>query len=155
MSNAGRPPKYKTPEEMEHIIGLYFLTCRVHKELALDIGDGSSRLEGLPEEDLLIVNDIEDAVPTISGLAYTLGMSTEAFRNYEQKDKFLATVKRAKQRVEMSLEQRLAGNAVTGSIFSLKNNFGWKDKSETELTGAGGGPIEAQWTIQPVKPKDA
>lgn len=132
---AGRPPKYETKEEMQEIIDLYFLACRVHQE------DDAERLEGLSEEKLLIINDIEDVIPTISGLAYALGMSTEAFRNYEKKDEFLATVKRAKQRVEMSLEQRLAGNAVTGSIFSLKNNFGWKDKSERELTGADGGPL--------------
>lgn len=126
----GRPPKYKTPEEMQDIIDLYFLACRAHR------ADDAIILEVLGERELLIVNDIEDVVPTISGLAYTLGMSTEAFRNYEQKDNFLATVKKAKQRVEMSLEQRLAGNAVTGSIFSLKNNFGWKDKTETEHSGS-------------------
>ena len=141
---AGRPPKYETPEEMQRIITLYFLACRVHQS-----GD-SEPLVGLDDDDLWVVNDIEDIVPTISGLAYTLGMSTEAFRNYEQKDEFLATVKRAKQRVEMSLEQRLAGTVVTGSIFSLKNNFGWKDKSEKEISGPGGGPIEHEYTVEVV-----
>ncbi len=126
----GRPPKYETPEEMQHIIDLYYLACRVHQT------DNAELLIDLSDDDLLTVNDIEDVVPSISGLAYTLGMSTEAFRNYGEKDDFLATVKRAKQRVEMSLEQRLAGNAVTGSIFSLKNNFGWKDKTEQALSGA-------------------
>lgn len=140
----GRPPKYEIAQEMQRIIDLYFLACRVHQE------DNADRLEGLDEPDLLVINDIEDIVPTISGLAYTLGMSTEAFRNYEQKDDFLATVKRAKQRVEMSLEQRLAGHAVTGSIFSLKNNFGWKDKSEQEISGKDGKPIEAVFNFIPV-----
>jgi len=124
---AGRPPKYDNPEDMQRIIDLYYLACRCHQ------ADNPNMLIELPDEDLLVINDIVDVVPTISGLAYTLGMSTEAFRNYEQKDDFLATVKKAKQRVEMSLEQRLAGNAVTGSIFSLKNNFGWKDKTETDI----------------------
>jgi len=63
-------------------------------------------------------------------------MTTECLRNYGTKDEFSATVKTAKQRVEMNLEQRLAGTAVTGSIFSLKNNFGWKDKTEQELSGS-------------------
>ena len=125
----GRPPLYKTPEEMQRVIDLYFLACRVLRT------DDEELLIGLEEDDLDIIKKIEDVVPAISGLAYTLGMSTEAFRNYEQKDEFLATVKRAKQRVEMSLEQRLAGNAVTGSIFSLKNNFGWKDKIENNISG--------------------
>ena len=125
----GRPLKYETPEEMQEIITLYFLACRSHQT------EDEKCLKDLTESQLQIINDIDDIVPTVSGLAYTLGMTTEAFRNYEGKEDFLATVKRAKQRVEMSLEQRLAGNAVTGSIFSLKNNFGWKDKTEREVTG--------------------
>jgi len=132
----GRPPKYDTPQEMQTIIDLYFLACRANHIEDPDVR--AKHMEGYNEADLQIMNDIEDVVPTISGLAYTLGMSTEALRNYQDKENFLATVKRAKQRVEMSLEQRLAGHAVTGSIFSLKNNFGWKDKSEQELTGADG-----------------
>jgi hypothetical protein len=51
--------------------------------------------------------------------------------------------------VEMSLEQRLAGQAVTGSIFSLKNNFGWKDKSETDIT-SGGEPVKNEWHMHPI-----
>jgi len=139
----GRPPMYESPEEMQATIDLYFLACRVHRT------DNTELLIKLDEDQLLIVNDIEDVVPSISGLAYTLGFSTEAFRCYEKKDDFLATVKRAKQRVEMSLEQRLAGQAVTGSIFSLKNNFGWKDKVETDIT-SGGKPIKNEWRIYPV-----
>ena len=124
---AGRPPKYETPEEMQRIIDLYFISVKHN------VTGNDKAPEGMSAEDVIICLDIEDAVPTISGLAYTLGMSTEAFRNYEQKGEFLATVKRAKQRIEISLEQRLAGNAVTGSIFNLKNNFGWKDKTEQEI----------------------
>jgi hypothetical protein len=130
---AGRPPKFETPELMQEVIDLYFLACRVHKEQALDIGPAEARFNDLTDDQLAIVNDIEDVAPIISGLAYTLGMSTEALRNYEHKDEFVATVKRAKQRVEMGLEQRLAGNAVAGPIFSLKNNFGWKDKTEQDI----------------------
>jgi len=128
MVAVGRPPKYSSPKEMQRIIDLYFLACRIQRT------DDDSLLEDLLEDDLAIIKNIEDVVPSISGLAYTLSMSTEAFRNYEQKGEFLATVKTAKQRVEMSLEQRLAGTAVTGSIFSLKNNFKWKDKTEVDTT---------------------
>lgn len=132
MAKVGRPPLFKTAEEMQRIIDLYFLACRVHQD------GNADRLIDLSDEDKNIINSIEDVFPTISGLAYTLGMSTEALRNYQDKEEFLATVKRSKQRVEMSLEQRLAGNVVTGAIFSLKNNFGWKDKHETDLTSSDG-----------------
>ena len=52
-----------------------------------------------------------------------------------QSEEFSATIKRAKQKVEIHLEQRLASNAATGTIFNLKNNFGWKDKQEIEHSG--------------------
>lgn len=128
----GRPPKYETPEEMQRIIDVYFYSCIANR-------DDTKLPAKLSDEDRQIAVEIDDVVPTISGLAYTLGMATESLRRYglesETRDnKFCATVKRAKQRVEMSLEQRLAGNAVTGSIFSLKNNFGWKDKTEVDAT---------------------
>lgn len=92
--------------------------------------------------------------PTVSGLAYSLDMSRQALLDYAEKDAFLDTIKKAKIRIEMALEQRLYGNTVTGTIFNLKNNFGWKDKSEQELSGPNGGAIQQQvtWTIQPVKP---
>lgn len=118
----GRPPKYKTAKQMQDVIDDYFLT-----DAYIDMGDGQKIY-----------------APTVSGLAYRLGMSTEALRKYEDKDAFVVTVKRAKQRIEIALEQRLHGQAVTGTIFNLKNNFGWKDKREQEFSGPGGGPIQTQ-----------
>jgi hypothetical protein len=104
---AGRPPTYETPEAMQADIDGFFAMCVA-----------------------------EDRPPTISGLAYHLNLSTESLRNYEGKPEFLATVKRAKQRVEVSLEERLHESAPTGAIFNLKNNFGWKDSVHTEHTGS-------------------
>lgn len=102
-----RPLKYTSPEDMQADIDAYFGRCT------------------------------DEDPPTISGLAYHLDMTTESLRNYENRDEFFATVKKAKQRVEMALEKKLLGNTqCTGAIFNLKNNFGWKDKQETHLTGA-------------------
>ena len=137
-----RPPKYKTPEDMQKIIDLYFLTCKVHRLQAQDIGNPEELLTGLSDEELLIVNDIDDVRPTVSGLALALDISTESLRNYEVKEEFLGTIKRAKQRIENALENNLYGQAVTGTIFNLKNNFGWKDVSQKELSGPQGGAIE-------------
>lgn len=103
-NKGGRPPMYETPEAMQKEIDLYFAAYK-------EEGGG---------------------FPTISGLAYMLGFSTEALRCYEQKDEFLATIKRAKQKVEMEWEQRLLTPG-SGPIFWLKNNAGWKDKSEQEV----------------------
>lgn len=96
----GRPPKYKTPEEMQMVIDDYFGK----------VGDK----------------------PTMSGLALELGMSRQALCDYAKKDEFLDTIKSARLRVEAALEQHLFSGSVAGVIFNLKNNFGWKDKTEVE-----------------------
>lgn len=125
---AGRPPKYETPEEMERIVDLYFLACK-----SRNVEKPEIVLAGLSDEDLQVVEWIDDVRPTVTGLAYTLGLSRQSLCNYEAKDEFLDTIKRAKQRIERALEQNLYGQAVTGTIFNLKNNFGWKDKTEQDI----------------------
>ncbi len=140
----GRPPKYETPEEMQKVVDLYFLACKANGS-----EDPELILASLDDDERRLIRDIDGHKPTISGLAYTLGMSTEALRNYEEKGEFLATVKRSKQRVEMSLELRLDGGSATGAIFSLKNNFKWKDAIETDIT-SGGKAIKNEWHLHPV-----
>jgi len=83
-----------------------------------------------------------DGKPTISGMCYFLGfVDRGALAEYEKKPEFSRTVKGARIRVEQSLEEHLYGGQVTGVIFNLKNNFGWKDKTEQELSGPDGGPV--------------
>ena len=108
----GRPPKYANVKEVQDIINTYFDTDAY-------IEDGDKKI----------------FAPTMSGLAYALDLSRQGLLNYEKKDEFFDTIKKARQRVEVSLEQRLASNNVAGTIFNLKNNFGWKDKTETEHSG--------------------
>lgn len=105
----GRPPKFTAVDQMQVEIDAYFAECLECKK-----------------------------PPTVSGLAYALDMSTEALRNYEQKDEFLATIKKAKQRVEIALEERLDAAAPAGAIFNLKNNFGWKDAQAIDHSSADG-----------------
>lgn len=109
---AGRPLKYNTPEEMQIVIDEYF--------------NGDAWIE---------INDKPVFAPTIEGLAYTLDLDRKSLLNYSKKEEFFHTIKRAKQKVAIALEQKLYGNTVTGIIFNLKNNFGWKDKQEIEQSG--------------------
>ena len=102
----GRPPKYKTPEDMYLVIDAYFENC-----------------------------DSNNKPYTIAGLALALDMSTQALRDYQEKDQFLGIIKKAKQRVENSFEERLTGGSAAGSIFWLKNHAGYKDKQEIEQSG--------------------
>lgn len=121
---AGRPPIFQTPDEMQEAIDAFYEECEQKKQH-----------------------------PTVSGLAYALGMTTEGLRAYGERDEFSATVKAAKQRVEMAVEQSLlTGRNATGAIFNLKNNFGWKDKTEQDITSSDGSLMPT--VIQLVGPDD-
>lgn len=119
----GRPPKYKTPEEMQVVIDEYFAECD-NRLKEIHTKEGDSVAVCIPEP------------YTMSGLAYALDMSRQALLEYNKKDQFLVTIKRARARVERDVERRLLEGTVgaAGPIFNLKNNFGWKDKSEIENT---------------------
>jgi hypothetical protein len=143
---AGRPLKYETPEEMQRVVDLYFLACRVHQT------KDTSLLEDLSDDELLFVNDIDDIYPTVCGLALALDLDRKNLIVYEGRKEFRNTVKRAKQKIQAFLEQRLYSQAAAGTIFNLKNNFGWKDAKE--VSGPDGGPIENKWTVEIVKPDD-
>ncbi len=108
----GRPPKYSSPAIMQEKIDRYFATCIKEKQ-----------------------------PPTVTGLAMALDMSRQDLVNYGRRDKFFATIKKAKGRIEQFLELKLYGGIVAGVIFNLKNNYGWQDKRETEIMGPKGGPV--------------
>ena len=80
---------------------------------------------------------------TMSGLALFLDCSRTTLYNYDKelvkfkdineddKLRILNSVKRAKRKVEAYQEEQLfLGKSPVGTIFSLKNNFNWKDSQE-------------------------
>lgn len=117
------PPKakYETPEELQNAIDDYFQNgVKVRKVLV-----GKK-----PNQEIA-----EIPVPTISGLCYHLGFeSRQSFYDYEEREGFSYTVKRARLFMEVEYEEQLQVGNVTGAIFALKN-FGWTDKTEYENTG--------------------
>ena len=122
---AGRPPRYKTKEEMEEKIEAYFESCKG---------------EFLKDEDGKLIFDkygcpvcVNSRPPTITGLALALGFSTrKSLLEYQGKKEFVNTITRAKSRVEQYAEERLFDrDGTNGAQFSLKNNFsGWDGKQE-------------------------
>lgn len=112
----GRPRLYGSAELMAEKVNAYF---------------AAKTLEGKP--------------PTIAGLCVFLGFSDRhALSEYEGYGAdFSATVKNARLRIEEDRSERLLGKDTftPGVIFDLKNNHGWRDKSEQELSGPDGGPI--------------
>ena len=99
----GRPLKYTSKEVMQRDIDNYFDECNK---------------KGKPY--------------TVSGLAYALHTNRQTLINYEAKEEFFDTIKRAKEKIEAYNEEMLYRKDVptTGVIFNLKNNYGWKDAQE-------------------------
>ena len=126
-NKAGRPPKYKTKEEIQEKIDAYFEECK-----------GSPLLDedGKPVLTKFGCPIIIGARPlTITGLALALGFtSRQALLNYQAKEEFVDTIMRAKAKVECYAEERLFDkDGANGAKFSLANNFeGWKEKQQIE-----------------------
>ena len=78
--------------------------------------------------------DDKDKPYTMSGLAYSLGIDRTTLIRYGERNSFATLIKKAKQKVEMQLEENaLMGKSnSTFTIFNLKNNYGWKDVVETK-----------------------
>ena len=104
-NKGGRPLKFKTVEEMKEKIDAYFEEC------------------------------IESGRPfTITGLALALDTTRDLLLDYQEKDEYSDTIKKAKLRCENYAEEFLfKGKNVVGSIFNLKNNYKrWDDKQIIE-----------------------
>lgn len=128
MGNVGRPPKYKSVEEIQEKIAKYFNEC-VGTPLTDDDGKPVRNKLGYPIM-------IGERPPTITGLALALGFtSRQALLNYQAKKEFVDTITRAKSRVEQYTEERLFDkDGTSGAQFSLRNNFkGWNELEEKKM----------------------
>ena len=76
---------------------------------------------------------------TITGLALALDTTRDVLIDYQEKDGFSYAIKKAKEIVHNAYEKDLRRQGRSGDIFALKN-FGWKDKTEQDIT-TGGQPI--------------
>ena len=123
----GRPATYKTVEEMQAKIDAYFDSC--YGEYATDDeGNLMTDKSGHPVM-------TKPRPLTVTGLALALGFSgRQALLNYQDKPKFMDTIKRAKSRIEQYAEERLFDkDGVNGAKFNLSNNFkGWSEKQQID-----------------------
>lgn len=148
----GRPLKFESVEELQQKIANYFAECDPHvtevKEY-VEARDSEGTL--LKDENglnyLVEVTHLVKSkqVPyTITGLAEALETSRETLLDYESgkyddpertaddNTQFSDTIKKAKLRCENYAEQQLFSTTPTGTIFNLKNNYGWKDRTELD-----------------------
>lgn len=121
--DTGRPLKFKSVNAIQKKIDAYFAACKKEKRPY-----------------------------TITGLALALDTSRRTLLNYQDNDKYFHTIKKAKLKIQSWTEEQLYRTTqVTGVIFNLKNNYGWKDKLEHELSG----DVKADMNVNFVKVDDA
>ena len=115
----GRPPKYSNNKVLSKKIDEYFLWC-------------DSQLVTLDAK--IIYKPY-----TISGMCLYLDITRETLCEYQKLEMFSDTIKKAKNKIENWLEEHsLSGDTNPAvSIFNLKNNFKWTDKTETDITSKG------------------
>jgi len=123
-NKGGRPPTYKTKEEMQVKIDEYFENC-IGEFIKDENGEIVLNKFGLPIR-------INDKIPTVTGLALQLGFdSRTSLLNYQGKQEFVNTIMRAKARCEEYAESRLFDrDGAKGAEFSLQCNFKWKESSD-------------------------
>lgn len=116
---AGRPLKFKSPQELEEKINEYYKWAKDNKKHI-----------------------------TVTGLAWYLGTSRQCLLLYQKesgellksvpddiKAQYRQIITGAKAKIESEYEQLLFDkNSVVGAIFALKNCFKWADKIEVEQT---------------------
>jgi hypothetical protein len=115
MAEIGRPPIFKTAEEMQKKVDAYFESLKRFNK------DGE---------------EIEPRPPTIAGLAYYLGFLSRGtiYEQDERGPEFSDILKKARLFIESFHEERMTSAYPTGSIFWLKNHA-WKDTQAVDLSG--------------------
>jgi hypothetical protein len=101
----GRPRKYQDPEALRNAAEKYFNECAA---------------AGKPF--------------TIGKLCSSMGITRDTLMEYHKKSEFTDTVNNIRAECEADQEARLVDKEhfTPGLIFSLKNNSGWKDKTEVD-----------------------
>lgn len=117
---ATKPLKFRNIEELEKKINLYFEYCDNFTKTIYE--DGEEKIISAPKP------------YTVTGLALYLGMSKDTLINYHGKAGYKDIIERAKLRIHAYAEEQLfTNNRQAAMIFNLKNNWGWKDKTEQEV----------------------
>lgn len=97
---AGRPLKFKTPEELEKAITDYFNMC-----------------------------EKKNKPMTYAGLALAIGIDRQTLYNYEKRDEYFDTIKKARDIVGAYVEEQMFIRGTSGVIFYAKN-YGYTDRQE-------------------------
>jgi hypothetical protein len=131
-NKGGRPLKFKTVDELQVAIDSYFDACDPHLESRLVESGINERGETIFAQRKVMT---EQRPYTVSGLARALGITRDTLLSYSERAEFVDTVDSAKERCHEYAENQLFGKSASGASFSLKNNWGWKERQEIDHSG--------------------
>lgn len=130
-NKGGRPPAFGTVDELQSAIAAYFYQCDPHIEERF-VESGMSE-----KGDTIFVKRkvmTEQKPYTVSGLARALGITRETLVQYKRSDRFSDSILNAYDRCHEWAEMALYSKNTSGAAFSLKNNWGWRDRQEIDHT---------------------
>jgi hypothetical protein len=116
----GRPLLYNTEQELQEAIDKYFDYCENNESIIIKNGE--------------TIKTKNPLIPCIAGLAYYLGVDRQTIYNYEKKEKFFGTIKKARDYILYRLEESTVNSEsnVTGKIW-ISKQYGYTDKSELDV----------------------
>jgi len=133
-----RPLKFQSLEELDKKIQDYFNSCFEDKWFDVEKRSKKGKLlldkNGKPKT-TPILKKVQIKPISITGLAVALNTSRQTLLNYEEKEIYFDTIKKAKDFIENYVEDgMLSGKIpVAGAIFNLLNNWGgWVNRTETK-----------------------
>ena len=125
IGNSGLEKRWASPDELQSAIDVYFNECdnrvvQVYSKSAQELVSMSSPMPY-----------------TIEGLCDVLVCERQTLLNYQKKEgyeEYFDTIKKAKIKIQRNkVERGLIGESNPAvSIFDLKNNHGYKDKTEVD-----------------------
>ena len=132
----GRPTSYK-PEYCDLIVEHFRVPPQIMKSKKTYYADGTIK----SEEEFPVANDL----PTFQNFADKIGVHVDTLHAWKvEHQSFSEAYARAKQLQEHIWLVNGMSNLYNSQFaqFFGKNCLGYKDKTETEITGPNGGPIE-------------
>lgn len=132
----GRPLKFKTVRELEEKIQAYFYSCWTYRRDMFGNRIIDKQDPNHSKETPVYVM-VKEKAYTVTGLAVFLDTTRDTLMDYEKRrgDKFSDAIKKAKLAIYADTEEALfRKGSATGAIFSLKNNYHWRDRTEMDMT---------------------
>jgi hypothetical protein len=142
-NEGGRPLKFKTAKELQDKIDAYFASC--FDEVWTQTFEYDDKGKVIDTKWIPVLDRNGDILEkqirpfTITGLALALDTTRDVLLDYEDREEYSHSIKRAKAIIHNYTEEELMKrDKPTGVIFNLKNNYGWKDKTEQDVNLSGG-----------------